>query len=88
MSRTIRTFLALLCTIFDDLSVTKKYLYLTQNDFKPDQAQEEQDEKMMVSLIIVILSICIIVLVQARIVFMKWNNPEQLNIAQMMIAMI
>ena len=77
MSRTIRTFLALLCTIFDDLSVTKKYLYLTQNDFKPDQAQEEQDEKMMVSLIIVILSICIIVLVQARIVFMKWNNPEQ-----------
>ena len=32
---------------------------------------------MMLSLIIVILSICIIVLVQARIVFMKWNNPEQ-----------
>ena len=31
----------------------------------------------MLSLIIVILSICIIVLVQARIVFMKWNNPEQ-----------
>ena len=75
ISRTFRTFLALICIIFDDLTVTKKYLYLTQNDFTPDQ--EEQGTKIMLSLIIVIISICAIVLVQARIVLMKWNNPEQ-----------
>ena len=79
INRICVTVLALICTIVDDSSKNRQFLYLIHSQFKHNDDQKKIYKGFASSLIISSISILIIVIVQIRIICLKWNTPEPLK---------
>ena len=76
ITRTCVVVLASICIIIDDISKSRKLLYLTKSQFKETDTPKNIYLYFMSSIIITCVSILIMTFVQARIVHEKRKMPE------------
>ena len=79
ISRTCVVILAMICTIIDDISKSRKFLYLTKIQFKEKDTPKKVYLSFMSSIIITCVSIFVMTIVHARIVHEKRKMPELLK---------
>ena len=79
IARTCVIVLASLCTIIDDLSKSRQFLYLTNSQLKEKDLPKEKYLRFMSTIVITCISILIMVVVQARILHEKRKMPELLK---------